>query len=155
AGAEIDALEHERPQLLHRGAGLRALEDLARVGGALDEIVHERVNARRAAVAEHRERLERKLVLAQQTGPYRVLDVVVDICHAVHQAHDPPLERARQLGAPGMPSDTVAHLLGQVEPRAIALEMLDDPQRVLVVAKARAERLAQAAIENLLADVPE
>ena len=43
----------------------------------------------------------------------------------------------------------------QVEPLAVALEHVDDPQRVLVVQKPSAEPLAQAAVERLLADMPE
>ena len=35
------------------------------------------------------------------------------------------------------------------------LEHVDDPQRVLVVAEAAAEALAPAAVEHVLADVPE
>ncbi len=54
-----------------------------------------------------------------------------------------------------MPRDPFAHLLGEVQPAPLALEVLDHPQRVLVVAKARAEALAQAVVEHLLADVPE
>ena len=38
---------------------------------------------------------------------------------------------------------------------AVALERVDDAQRVLVVEERRAEALAQAAVQRLLADVPE
>jgi hypothetical protein len=51
--------------------------------------------------------------------------------------------------------DPVAHLLGQVEPAAVALQPLDDAERVLVVAEADAELLAQALVERGLADVAE
>ncbi len=54
-----------------------------------------------------------------------------------------------------MTDDPLAHLLGQVQPGAVALQMLDHPQRVLVVAKAHPEPLIQAGVEHLLADVPE
>ena len=57
--------------------------------------------------------------------------------------------------AAGVPRDPVAHLLGQVQPDAVALEVLHDPQRVLVVAEVPAEALFQAAVQHLLADVPE
>ena len=84
-----------------------------------------------------------------------VVDVVVDVGDAVHDAHDPPLQRPRLGRAAGVARDAVADLLGEVQPGAVALEALDDAQRVLVVAKAPAEALAQAAVEDLLADVPE
>ena len=51
--------------------------------------------------------------------------------------------------------DPVADRLGQVQARPVALERVDDPQRLLVVLEPRAEALAQAAVEHLLADVPE
>ena len=54
-----------------------------------------------------------------------------------------------------MPGNSVADLLGEVQARAVALEVLDDAQRVLVVAELPAEALFQAAVEHLLADVPE
>ena len=51
--------------------------------------------------------------------------------------------------------DAVAHRLGEVEAAAVALEHVDDAQRVLVVAKAPAEALVQRAVERLLAGVAE
>ena len=54
-----------------------------------------------------------------------------------------------------MADDPVAHRLGQVEPAAVALQRVDDAQRVLVVAKAGAEALAQAVVQRVLADVAE
>ena len=51
-----------------------------------------------------------------------------------------------------MPSRTCC---GQVQTGAVALEMLDHAQRVLVVAKVLSEALFQAAVEHLLADVAE
>ena len=66
-----------------------------------------------------------------------------------------PSSVLRQRRAAGVARDPVAHLLGQVQPRAVALEVLDDPQRVLVVAEVAPEALFQAAVQHLLADVPE
>ena len=43
-GAQVDALEHERPQVEHRAADLLALDDPVRLGGGLDDVVHERVD---------------------------------------------------------------------------------------------------------------
>ena len=54
-----------------------------------------------------------------------------------------------------MAGDPVADLLGEVQPGAVALQGLDDPQRVLVVAEAHPEALPQAVVEHLLADVAE
>ena len=66
-----------------------------------------------------------------------------------------PSSVAGSARAPGVAEDAVADLLGEVEPAAVALERVDDPQRVLPVVEAAAEALAQAAVEHVLADVPE
>ena len=49
----------------------------------------------------------------------------------------------------------VAHVVAEVQPRAVSLEHVDHAQRVLEVAEAAAVALAQAAVENRLADVAE
>jgi predicted transcriptional regulator len=54
-----------------------------------------------------------------------------------------------------MARDPVAHRLRQVQARAVALEPLDDPQRVLVVTEGAREAFAQAGVEDGLADVAE
>src|ERR1700743_389206 len=54
-----------------------------------------------------------------------------------------------------MSRDSIAHLLCQIQPRAVTLEAIDNAQRVLVVAEVEPEALFQAGIEHLLADVPE
>ena len=106
-------------------------------------------------VAEHRDRLARQVGLVEHAGAQRVVDVVVDVGDAVEQPHDPSLQRARHRRAAGVAEDPVAHRLGQVEPLAVALQPLDDAQRVLVVLEAAAEALLQAVVERGLADVPE
>ena len=89
-------------------------------------------------------------------GAQRVVDVVVDVGDAVDEPHDPALERPRELGArpewQRMPSRTSSH---RFRPSAVALEHVDDAQRVLVVAEPAAEALAQARVEHRLADVAE
>ncbi len=95
-----------------------------------------------------------QVVRPQDPGPQRVVDVVVDVGDAVDQLDDPPLQRRRPVGA-GVVEDAVAHLLGQVQALSVALEHLDHPQRVLVVAEAAAAALAQRRVERLLADVAE
>ena len=49
---------------------------------------------------------------------------------------------------PGVVEDAVAHLEREVQPAAVALEHVDDAQRVLVVAEAALEALAQRAVER-------
>ena len=62
---------------------------------------------------------------------------------------------ARPTGAPDLPlrvpGDAVAHLPGQVQPLAVALEHVDDPQALLGVARSRRHQL----VEHALAPVAE
>ena len=90
----------------------------------------------------------------QDPGAQRVVDVVVDVGDAVDQLDDPSLQRRRLVGA-GVVEDAVAHLLGQVQAAAVALEHLDHPQRVDVVLEAAAAALVQRRVERLLAGVAE
>ena len=90
----------------------------------------------------------------QDPGPQRVVDVVVDVGDAVDQLDDLALQR-RRLARAGVVEDAVAHLLGQVEAVALALEHVDDPQRVLVVRKPPSQPSLQRRVERLLAGVAE
>src|ERR1700735_2186762 len=80
---------------------------------------------------------------------------MVDVGEAVHEPDDLALERRRLPGAPRMGHDPVADLFAQVQTLAVSLELLDYPERVLVVAKAGREPLPQAVVERLLPDVAE
>ena len=55
----------------------------------------------------------------------------------------------------GVIEDPVAHLCGQVQATPVALEHVDDPERMLVVVEAPVEALAQQLVERLFARVPE
>ncbi len=148
-------LEHERAQLQHRLADPLALNDLARLVRVLDEVVDERVDPPRPVSPRISIGSLGQVDSRDHTGAHRVVDVVVDVRDAVHQPDDPALERRRLGGAPGMAEDPVADRPGQVEALTVALERVDDAQRVLVVLEAKSEPLAQAAVERLLADVAE
>jgi hypothetical protein len=144
--AEVDALEHERPQCEHRTADLRALDDVARSLRALDEIVHERVDAVGAVLAEQRHVVVRQIGRVEDAEADGVVDVVVDVRDAVDDADDLALERCGLLLA-GVGQDPVAHLGREVE-------RFRDLQRMLVVAEASAEVLLQRLVERVLAGVP-
>src|SRR6185437_8142506 len=136
---EIDPLEHERPQGKHRTADLIALDDVALPLGALDEIVDERVDALRAAVSEQGHLCERELCRVEDPEADGIVDVVVDVGHAVDDPDDLALE-ARGLLRAGVREDSVANLFGEIQ-------RLCDPQRLLVVPKAPIETLLQSRIE--------
>ena len=142
-------------QLRHRPADQFALDDVAGARGVLDEIVDERVDPPRPGVSEDLDRLAGEVGNGDHPGAQGVVDVVVDVGDPVDQADDLALERGRLGRAAGVADDPVAHRERQVEAVAVALERVDDPQRVLVVQKRGAEALAQAAVQRLLADVPE
>ena len=152
--AEVDALEHERAQGEHRGADLVALPDVTRARGGLDEVVDERVDPARPGGTEQLDLVLRELAGVEHAGAHRVVDVVVDVGHAVDQADDPSLERVR-LVRPRVVEDPVADLLREVEPAAVALQHVDDPQRVLVVVEAAAEALLQELVQRLLTGMAE
>ena len=120
----------------------------------LDKVVHERVDALRARVAEQLDLRRGQILRRKQPAADRIVDVVVDVGDAVDDPHDPALERLR-LVRPRALEDPVAHLPGEVHSAPIALEHVDDPQRVLVVAEAETEPLAQQAVECLLPRVAE
>ena len=95
---EVDALEHEGAEREHRPADLVALDDLACLLGALDQVVHERVDPRRATFTEQFELGARQLLGTQDPEADRVVDVVVDVRHPVDEPDDPSFERRRLLG---------------------------------------------------------
>ena len=96
----------------------------------------------------------RQLVRAEQAGAERVVDVVVDVGDPVDEADDLALEGGR-LVRPRVVEDPVAGLDREVQAAPVALEELDDAQRLLVVAEAAAEALRKHLVERLLARVAE
>src|SRR5262249_2418550 len=154
AGGKVDPLEHERAQREHRLADLLALADVAGALRGLDEVVDERVDAARPGRSEQLDLAARQLGRAEHPCAHGVVDVVVDVGHPVDEAHDLALQRVRLTFA-GVGEDAVANLGGQVEASAVALEGVDDPEGMLVVAKAEAGALTQDGVERLLARVAE
>jgi hypothetical protein len=116
--------------------------------------VHERVDPTRAGRAEQLDLGARQLGRIEHPGANGIVDVVVDIGDAIDQAHDLALQGVR-LVRPGVVEDPVSHFGGQIQPAPVALEHVDDSERVLVVAEAPSEALAQGFVERLLARVPE
>ena len=101
----------------------------------------------RARASEDRDLLVRKVVLRQQPVAHGVVDVVIDVGHAVDEPHDLPLERL-WLALAGVREDAVTDLVREVQ-RA------RDPQRLLVVAETTVEPLLHGRVERILACVPE
>ena len=98
-----------------------------------------------------RDRVGGELTLLEHPGAHRVVDVVVDVGDAIGEAHELGLEGRRHRRGPRVVHDAVAHLPREVEPGTVVLEVLDDAQRLLVVA----ERPPEEGRERLLAEVAE
>jgi len=125
AGSEIDALEHEGTQGKHRLANLLALADVAGRLRGLDQVVNERVNPPRAGRSEELDLCCGQLRRREHAGADRVIDVVIDVGHAVDEPDDLALERVGIVLA-RVVEDSVTDLGGQVEAAAVALEVVDD-----------------------------
>ena len=86
-----------------------------------------------------------------------VVEVVVDVGHAVGQAHHVGLERAARL--PGrVVEDADARLVAEVQAAAVALDAVDDAQALLIVPEAdagvdRVERALPRVAERRVAEV--
>ena len=145
--AEIDLFEHERAEREHRRAHLLALHDVAGALGGLDQVVNKRVDSARSGVAEQLDLGTGQVLGHQQPPAERIVDVVVDVRDPVDDTDDLAFERLGLLSA-CVGEDPVANLARQVQ-------RLRYPQRLLVVAKARAKSLPQAGVEPLLAGVAE
>src|SRR3546814_7904380 len=152
---EIDVLKHEGPQLVHRLTGRLALHDVTGASRLLDDVPSKDVDPRRAGLADHIDGAPRQILLVESTGTNRVVDVVVDVRHAIDDPHDPSLERSRCRRAARVAHDAVADIFGQVETATVALEQIDDPQRMLVVPEIAAKPLLQTSVERVLTDVTE
>ena len=100
---------------------------------------------------QHIEGTGREFAGLEHAGPERVVDVVIDVGDAVGEPDDLGLEGGGLGHGPRVVHDAVAHLPGEVEARAVVLEVFDDAQALLVVA----ERPAQERRERLLAQVTE
>src|SRR5665213_3659087 len=119
----------------------------------LDEVVDERVDARRAALAENADRLRGERGGVEDTRAQRVVDVMVEVGETVGDAHDRALERRRSGRAAGVAEDPVADLLTQVQAAPVAFERVHDAQRLCPMVEVAPEALAQAAVEHVLPDV--
>ena len=100
---------------------------------------------------EHIERTGRELAGLEHARPERVVDVVIDVGDAVGEPDDLGLEGGGLGHGPRVVHDAVAHLPGEVEARAVVLEVLDDAQALLVVT----ERPPEERRERLLAQMTE
>ena len=147
-------VEQKRAQLEHRLAHARVwrmspLRSLSSTRSCT------RASIRREPVrAEQPDWPRRQLVRVQHARADGIVDVVVDVRHAVDELHDPALER-RGHRLTGVGEDPVAHLVGQVQALPVALDHVDHAQRMLVVAEAAVEARMQGLVERLLACMAE
>src|SRR5204862_353040 len=134
---ELLGLAHEGDQVAALGAAEAVEELVGRIDG----------EARRLFVVEGTEAGVARARAAQLRARREDRD-------AVDEADDLALQSVRLVRA-GVVEDAVAHLGGQVEPAPVALEHVDDAERMLIVAEAAAQALLQQRVERLFAGVSE
>src|SRR6266487_6273638 len=91
--AEVDPLEHERTQGEHCPTDLLALHDVSGMLGALDQVVHQPVDAPRAPVAKESNLLVGELRWIEDPEADGIVDVMVDVRDTVDDSNDLALER--------------------------------------------------------------
>ena len=92
--------------------------------------------------AQNVRNLARNIAFRQNPRTNRIVDVVIDIRNAVGRAHDLPLERLGNSRS-RVPEDRHAHLIGKVQPVAVAFEFIHHAKRLLVVVKRRSHHIRQ------------
>lgn len=81
-------------------------------------------------------------------GTNRIVDVVIDIRNAVRRSHDLPLER---LGDPRpcVSENRHAHLVGEIQSVAVALELIYHAKRLLIMVKRRSHHIRQRSLARV------
>jgi hypothetical protein len=108
-------LEHERAQAQHRAADLLALHDVSGLLRMAQQVHHQRLDPLRPGRPQQLDLGAREVLEAEHARPDGVVDVVVDVGHAVHQPDDPALERGGRVVA-GVAQDAVADGRREVQP---------------------------------------
>ncbi len=116
--------------------------------------MHKSIDSTRRRASQQRHLVGRQALRVEHAGTDRVVDVVVDVRDAVDELHDPSLERGGR-GRSRVVQDAVPDLVRQIQPAAVALQVLDDTQRVLVVAEPTPRRGLERVGQRLLAGVAE
>ena len=93
-------------------------------------------------VAENFRDLRRDIGLGQDPGAHGVVDIMVNVRNAVGRAHDLALERLGDKVS-RVAENAHAHLIGQVQSRAVAFELVHHAQRLLVVAEGLVQHTGQ------------
>ncbi len=157
---EVHVVEHELPERVARLEHLRAHRHRRLAVARDDDVVDHRVEPLAAGGPERGADLARDVVIVDDPGAHRVVDVVVEVRDLVRVPHGPALGGVRLAPGRGLEAafgrsavleDAVARLDGEVKALAAALEALDDPDALLVVTEA----LGEEASEELLTDVAE
>ena len=148
----VDALEHERPQLVHRLERLRLHDDGA--GGVrlrqrpADDGVDHRADHLRARLPEDGAGAGGQVLEAEHPRPDRVQRVVGEVADPVGVAHALALvRRRRRVDLPAVRPDAVPDLPGEVQ----VLERLDDPHALRRVVPAA----GHVGLQRVLAEVAE
>src|SRR5439155_10971381 len=157
---EVDVLEHELAERVGRIEDLIAHRHRRLAVRGDDHVVDHRVEALRAIATERGAYLLRDVLFAHDLGTHRVVDVVMEVRDLVGVPHDPPFGRLGDaprcgldpaFGGGAVLSYAVPNFLREVQSGAVLLDLLDDADALLVMAKAVGQELP----EQLLTDVAE
>ena len=122
-----------------------------------DDVREDGVDAHAVALAHALAHDGGHVLRPHDTAAHGVVEVVVDVGHAVCQANDVGLERAARL--PGrVVEDADARLVAEVQAAAVALDAVDDAHALLIVPEAdagidRVERALSRVAERRVAEV--
>ena len=122
-----------------------------------DDVREDGVDAHAVALAHALAHDGGHVLRLHDAAAHGVIEVVVDVGHAVCQAHHVGLERAARL--PGrVVEDADARLVAEVQAAAVALDAVDDAQALLIVPEAdagvdRVERALSRVAERRVAEV--
>ena len=155
-GVVVHALVHEGREHVHGLAHIGRHAQLA-VAAVGDDVREDGVDAHAVALAHALAHDGGHVLRLHDAAAHGVVEVVIDVGHAVGQAHDVGLERAARL--PGrVVEDADARLVAEVQAAAVALDAVDDAQALLIVPEAdagidRVERALSRVAERRVAEV--
>ena len=125
-------LEHEGTKSVHDLLHGRRKRDVSLLRRMHDEVGDHARDHFRRRTPKPRIDERRQIACLKHTRTQTVVVVVAKVGNAVSNAHDTPFECLRQVLSRVI-DDAVLDLKGQIKTRAIALQILDDAQTLLVV----------------------
>jgi hypothetical protein len=145
-GICIYALEHKLVQSVERPFDVVGHMKLAFTLALGNSVVNQRIYP---LGMSRTERLSfRYIALDDDSGTQRVVNIVIDIRYSVGKPHDLPFESFRLLPC-RVVEYPVAYLVCQVEPSAVVLYAIDDPQALLIMPESVFRNIIERALSRV------